>query len=161
VRRRSGNRPRSQNNDIVEDLENALDTGAGDKDTRKKLNEIIDKLDDSLDGSLWADNSHLAKKGDKYFDKQQDAAKKLMDLLKAKRQFFSKRALTGILTRLNSATEDIIDEALDDASGGDSKKLRDAQKELDKAEDELEKGHFDASIAHLKNAWKKALEANK
>ena len=156
-----GQSPRSQGQDVVEDLENALGTGAGDKDTRKKLNEVIDKLDESLDGSLWDDNSHLVKKGDKYFDRQQDAAKKLMDLLKSKRQFFSRHALTGILTRLNAATEDIIDQALDDASGGDSKKLRDAQKELDKAEDELDKGHFDAAIAHLKNAWKKAQEANK
>jgi nitrous oxidase accessory protein NosD len=158
-----GQAPRTAGEDIADDLQDALDSSSGgDKDVRKKLGEIIDKLNSSLDGSLWDDNSHLlTKKGDKFFDAEKDAAHKLMDLIKNKKNFLSTRALGGILTRLTDVSRDVVDIALDDASGGDSKKLRDAQKELDKAEDELDRGHFDAAIDHLKNAWKKALEANK
>jgi len=157
-----GQAPRAAGQDVVEDLQNALDAaGGGDKDVRKKLNEVIDKLDDALDGSRWDDNSHLSKKGgDKAFDLQRDAAKKLMELLKNKKNFLSTRALGGILQRLADATRGVVEQAIDDA-GNDGKKRRDALKELDKSEDDLAAGKFDAAIAHLKNAWKKALEANK
>jgi nitrous oxidase accessory protein NosD len=152
--------PRSALSDVREDLEAAADASSGgDKDVRKKLNEILDKLESSLSGSFWSDGKHLARKADKFFDLEQDAAKKLMDLLKNKKTFLSKNALRGILTRIADSTQDVVTEAID--GGGDARKLRDAQKELDKAEDELEKAHFDAAIAHLKNAWKKAQEASK
>jgi hypothetical protein len=56
-----------------------------------------------------------------------------------------------------------VNTALSDASGGDPKKLNEANKELDKASDLLDNGpdKTDEVIDHLKNAWKKALEANK
>ena len=145
---------------MVSDLAQARAT-VSDHDAGKKLDNILGKLQQSLDGSLWDGNSHIQeKKGDRVFNLQQDAAHKLMDLLKGKKRFLSSRALTGILQRLTDATRSVVEDAIED-SGGDPKKLRDAMKELDKAEDELNDGHFDAAIAHLKNAWKKALDAGK
>jgi nitrous oxidase accessory protein NosD len=157
-----GQAPREAQQDILQDLKNAFAGHMGPTDARKKLNDAIKKLGQALDGSLWDGDAHpTSKKGDKVFDLEKDAAKKLEELIKDKKNFLSERALTGILTRLTDTTRDIVDEALDDAAGGNSKKLAEAQKELDKADDDFDAGKFDDAIAHLKNAWKKALEANK
>jgi len=46
--------------------------------------------------------------------------------------------------------------ALDEAAGGDPKKVADGHSELARAEQEVANGHLDGAASHFRNAWSKA-----
>lgn len=61
----------------------ALWATIADKQGSKKLNDAIERVGKSLNPELWIDPSHLdPKKGEKVFDGQKEAVKKLLELIK-------------------------------------------------------------------------------
>jgi hypothetical protein len=127
---------------------------SGNKDTGKKINDAIDHLDKSLDPSLWVDDSRLdPKKGDKVFQEEKETVKKLQDIKNPP------AAIAGLISQIVGADKLLAQTAIDDMAGGDPKKLAAANKEMGKAQDEINKGHLDAAIDHYKNAWQQAEKA--
>jgi len=138
---------------------NALLPGLPAKDARK-LQDAIDKLGASLDPALWIDGNHVVKKdGNKVFDREKDAVKKLMELINS--GSIPVPTLQGMIDSLDRADRDLAQVALGDAiaGSGNARKIQEAQKELQKAADDLARGHFDTAIDHYRNAWRKATEA--
>ena len=126
----------------------------------KKLGELIVKLQQSLDPALWIDDNHIVDKdGNKVFDRERDAVKKLNELIKD--GSIPDPTLQDMIDALVRADRAIASVALSDAiaASGDPKKIAESQNELLKAADEIAKLHFDHAIDHYKAAWKKAREA--
>jgi hypothetical protein len=139
----------------------ALLAVAGKPDAHR-LQEIVKKLTDSLDSSLWIDGNHLdPKRGRKVFDREKEAVGKLMELLKSKNSAIPDATLQGMINTLVQADRILAEDALADAiaASGDPHKLAQAQHELAKAADEVASGHFDHAIEHYRKAWKKAEKA--
>jgi hypothetical protein len=139
----------------------ALLAGA-DKQDAKKLQEIVDKLSDSLDVSLWVDGNHLdPKHGQKVFDREREAVGKLMGLLDGKDSAIPHAALQEMIGSLVQADRILAEDALADAvaASGDAHKLEHARHELAKAADEAAKGRFDHAVEHYRRAWKIAERA--
>jgi len=139
----------------------ALLAGA-DKQDAKKLQEIVDKLSDSLDASLWVDGNHLdPKHGRKVFDREREAVGKLMGLLDSKNSAIPDTALQGMIDLLVQADRILAEDALADAVAalGDAPELERARHELAKATDEAANGRFDHAIEHYRRAWKSAERA--
>jgi hypothetical protein len=152
--------PRSLKQDVLDEINGTIPTS--DKHDTDKLREAAKNLGESLESGLWGDDNHLALKGgDKVFEKEKEAVKKLSELLKDKSPTVSTGTLQGWIDSLVAADKNLAQTAIDEAGSGDPKKLDEANKEMGKADDELTKGHEDGAIDHYKNAWKKAMEALK
>jgi hypothetical protein len=140
---------------------NAAIPGASKHDA-DKLRDVSKKLTDSLTPSNWIDASHLVpKRGDHVFDDEKDAVHTLMDMQKDKNTQIPSATLQSWIDQLVSADQTLAQTEINDATttGGDAKKLADAQKEMAKASDSLSKGKYDDAIDHYKNAWHKAEES--
>jgi hypothetical protein len=140
----------------------ALLAGASKPDAGK-LKDVVKKLDESLDPDLWVDGDHLdPKHGQKVFDSQKDAVGKLMDLLKSKKSEIPDATLQAMIDDIVHVDQILAERAVSDAiaASGDPHKIAEAQKELDKAGEQLARGKFDDAIEHYKQAWHKAMEAS-
>ena len=137
----------------------ALLAGASKQDAHK-LQQIVDKLTDSLDPSLWVDGIHLdPKHGHKVFDLDRDAVAKLMQL--NKKSTIPDATLQGMIDSLVQADRILAENALADAiaASGNPHKIAQAQSQLAKAAADLASGRFDHAIKHYGKAWKKAESA--
>ena len=127
----------------------------GIKDTDKRIADAIKDIQSSLDRPNWIDANHIdGKNADKVFEDEKHAVKALMGVKDP-----VPAGVTNAINDLLEADRLLAQTAIDDAAGGDPKKLAEAEKEMDKATDEIAKGHYDNAIDHYKNAWKKAQEA--
>jgi len=126
----------------------------------KKLEEAIKKLGESLDPAFWIDGNHVVDKhGNKVFDREKDAVKKLDELITD--NSIPDVTLHDMIDALVLADRSLAEVALADAiaASGNPKKIAEAQNELAKAADEIVKGHLDAAIDRYRNAWRKARDA--
>jgi len=126
-----------------------------DKKEAKKIQDAIESLEKSLAPKLWADDSHLNEKSEEVFRKEKEAVDKLGDIKNPS------PTITSVIDALVAADQLLARTAIDEerAAGGDAKKLADAEKEMEKAADEMAKGHPDKAIQHYEKAWKKAGKA--
>ena len=130
---------------------NALLPGASKQDA-DRLKDVVKKLNDSLASALWVDPNHLTSPhGEKVFSSEKDAVGKLMDMIK--KGDIPAATLQGMIDKLVHADRILAEDAI--AASGSPQKIAQAQDELAKAADEVTKGHFDASIDHYRNLWKK------
>ncbi|MFL6068708.1 MAG: hypothetical protein ACJ74N_13345 [Gaiellaceae bacterium] len=139
----------------------ALLAGAASHDANR-LQEIVDKLSDSLDPSLWVDGNHLdPQHGQKVFDRDREAVGKLMGLLDSKDSAIPDAALQGMIDSLVQADGILAGDALADAlaGSGDAHKIAHARHELARAAAEAANGRFDDAIEHYRKAWKNAERA--
>ncbi len=113
---------------------------------------------------LWQSIEPNPKQGEKVFNFEKKAVNKLMKIIKDGDEStlvedIIQVAIDNMVTIDGSLASDAIKKAsllTDDKS---SRKVEEAQKEMDKASEEISKGNFDNAINHYKNAWKKAQEA--
>jgi hypothetical protein len=153
---------RTSTNAIKQDIRNYLAfyrSTVTDKEDGKRLDDAIKHLDKSLDPTLWADDTHLASKGNKVFDEEREAVKKLQEIQKDKKSTIPDGDLQGFIDRIVAVDRQLAQTAVDDAAGGNAN-------ELDKANDELAKGDAEAAagkptnaIDHYKHAWEHAQKA--
>jgi FtsP/CotA-like multicopper oxidase with cupredoxin domain len=125
----------------------------------KKLGEAIVKLEQSLDPALWIDDNHIVDKdGNRVFDREKDAVKRLTDLIK---DSIPDATLEDMIDALVRADRALATVALADAiaASGDPNRIAEAQNELNKAAEATVDGNVAAAIEHYRNAWKKAREA--
>jgi hypothetical protein len=139
----------------------ALLAGASKADSNK-LNDIVRKLNDSLDSALWVDGDHVdAKHGQQVFDSQKDAVGKLMNLLGNKKSEIPDATLQSMIDDIVHVARIVAERAVADAiaASGDPEKIAQAQDELDEANAQLAAGNFAAAIQNFRQAWKKAQQA--
>ena len=154
----------SQKNGIISSLQALSPT---DKDDSHDLDEAIKKLTDSTDPKLWQSENDLnPKEGEKVFDSEKDSVHKLMDMIKHGKESSTfnndiQNAIDGMVSVNRTIASQEIDKAGTIPGNDASHKVAEAQKEMDKASDEISKGHFDNAIDHYKNAWKQVQDVIK
>jgi len=155
--------PRDLKQAVLNDLK-AMRATVTDKKDIQKLDEAIKHLTKSLDASLWLDDIHLnPKKGQKVFQEEKDAIVKLLELIKDKKSTVDKGKLQDFINRLLKADRTLASGAINDvvAAGGDAKKIKKANEELGKGDQDASKGNFANAIEHYRNAWDTAQQAYK
>ncbi len=141
----------------------ALAYTISDKQNRKQLDDAIDRLSKSLKHELWIDPSHPnPKKGEKVFEDQKEAVKKLLDLIKDKKSTVPDAPLQGFVDRLVKADRDLATIAISDAQQEvqpDQKKIAKANAALAEGDAAAVGGKPDKAIDDYKKAWKDAQKA--
>ena len=151
--------PKTIKQNVLDDLI-ALRATVTDKQDGKKLDEAIKHLTKSLEPELWVSETRLnPKHGEKVFQEEKDAIVKLLDLMKDKKSTIPVATLQGFINRLVNADRLLASGAINDAAGGDVKKIDKANEELDKGDARVADNHFTDAIEHYRNAWKHALQA--
>ncbi len=145
--------PRVLKQDAVASLQALLPTG--DEQVDSKIQRAIHEINETLDGRLWVDDSHLTDKGKKVFHEEKEAARALTRILNPP------TVVASVLDSLVAADQTLARKAIDEATagGGDPGILAEAEQQMQKAADELAKGHVPESIEYYGRAWKKAQQA--
>jgi hypothetical protein len=151
--------PKAIKSNVLAELQ-ALRATVTDKEDGKKLDEAIKHLTKSLEPELWVGETRLnPKHGEKVFQEEKDAVVKLLDLMKDKKSTIPVATLQGFINRLVSADRLLASGAINDAAGGDAKKIDKANDELGKGDARVADGHFTDAIEHYRNAWKHAIQS--
>jgi len=129
---------------------------SGDSKLDNALQKAISKLDQGLATQYWqADGNHLTVKGEHAFDRLRDAVKELAKLKNPP------PAVSASINTLVSVTRTLAQTALDEAiaAGGTSKLIAKAQKEMTKAQQDLNKNQSANAMSHYEKAWEYAQDA--
>jgi len=127
---------------------------------RHELDEAIDEIDDSLDPSLWVDDSHLARHDGKHvFEEEEEAVEELQDLLDDVKGTPLTIALQGFVDRLVGADRALAAIAIEEAAGSRSDELDEAKDDLRRGDREAAKDDAEDAIEHYRQAWKEAQKA--
>src|SRR6266480_2885030 len=134
--------PRVLKQGAVASLEALLPKGDEQADT--KIQRAIHEINETLDGRLWVDDSHLTYKGKKVFHEEKEAARALTRILNPP------TVVASVLDSLVAADETLARTAIDEATaaGGDPGILAEAENQMQKAAEELANGHMPESIEH-------------
>ena len=126
---------------------------SGNRDADKRIAEAVRDIKDSLDPKLWIDDSHLtAKKGEEVFQEEHEAVEHLRNIKGA-----VAGAVPGLVAQLVEIDRTLAQIAIEGAT--DHKAVVKANKEMEKAAEELRKGKPNNAIEHYKQAWKVATKA--
>jgi hypothetical protein len=143
---------------VTVSLFNLLPTG--DKNSDKKIQEAINKIQKIFDASLWVDASQLdPKHGNQFFDREKDAVNKLNELLKDKHSKIPTATLKGFIGNLIDADRALAQVAINAAAGGDPKEIDKANEELAKGDIDLANSKYGNAIEHYRLAWQHAQHA--
>jgi hypothetical protein len=142
--------PRVLKEDAVASLQTLLPTG--DQQADRKIQRAINEINDSLEPRLWLDDSHLTDDGRRVFHEEKEAARALTRILNPP------TIVASVLDSLVAADQALARTAIDEATaaGGDAGILAEAEKQMQKAAEELANGHLPEAIEHSGRAWKKA-----
>jgi hypothetical protein len=150
--------PRNKKRDCLDALI-AFRDSVTNQDDGKKLDEAIYKVQKSLNPDYWVDDSHLdVKKGNKVFDNEREAVKKLMDLIKDKKSNIPDATLQAFIDCFKAVDRELAEIAINEAAaaGVKPKKVEKAREELAKGDEEMAQGHHDHAIDHYKHAWEQS-----
>ncbi|MCB9102574.1 MAG: hypothetical protein H6632_23765, partial [Anaerolineales bacterium] len=139
-----------------DDLAALLPTG--DKNTDKRFEKAMERVDQSLNPAWWATASTLdAQTGNHVFDRERQAVNELQKVLTGS---FAEAAQPAI-DKLVEADRQLAQVALNIAitSNGDSSRIAKAQEEMAQAAQETANGDFDQALQHYKKAWTEAIKA--
>jgi hypothetical protein len=145
-----GATPRILKQDAVATLQALLPTGDADADM--KINRAIHEIGESLAPQLWVDDSHLTDLGRRMFHEEKEAARALTRIVNPP------AGVAGVIDSLVAADRALARIAVDEATaaGGDPAILADAEKQMQKGDEEAVNGHMPEAIKHYGRAWKKA-----
>ncbi len=134
-------------------------TGA---EERRELDHAIDELRESVEPSLWIDQTHVNRKhGDEVFEDEQETVEELCELIKHKSSSVPDAVLQGFIDRIVKSDRLLASIAIQDAiaAGVAAKRIKEAQKELAEGDEELAEGECDEGIEDYKDAWKHAVRS--
>ena len=140
----------------------ALKNALTNQDDKGKLTEAITRLSNSLQASLWIDETHLkSKDSSSVFDEEKETVKKLMELIKSKKGVISDAILQGFITRLTRDDRQLAFVTINESStaNGNASDIAKANDELSKGDADIAAGKYGTAIEHYLKAWKAALKA--
>ena len=152
--------------DRLQSLKNELN-----KEGKKKIDEALEYLNESIfgelddNGTLFLDELHLPEtSGDDFFNTQIDSSKKLMEIIKKPGEHGASDSdvaeiIDIIANQMIKADRNVALTAINDAAGGDSDLIKEANKEMDTAEKNTSKGKYDKAIENYFKVWEFALKA--
>ena len=145
-----GATPRILKRDAVATLQALLPTGDADADM--KINRAIHEIGESLAPQLWVDDSHLTDLGRRVFHEEKEATRALTRIVNPP------AGVAGVIDSLVAADRALARIAVDEATaaGGDPAILSEAEKQMQKGDEEAANGHMPEAIKHYGRAWKKA-----
>jgi hypothetical protein len=154
--------PKAIKEQLVTDLQGLL-AAATRKGDRDKLEEAIQKMQESLDPSLWMGQDRLQRKhGDRVFKKEREAVKKLCELLRDRHSTVPAAEVQAIIDQIFEIDRTLAAIAIEDAIaiGANRKKIEQAQKDLAKGDKQVaDDKKCEDGINHYEEAWKKAVRA--
>ena len=150
VTAQAGATPRMIKQDAAATLQALLPTGDADADM--KINRAIHEIGESLASQLWVDDSHLTDLGRRVFHEEKEAARALTRIVNPP------AGVAGVIDSLVAADRALARIAVDEATaaGGDPAILSDAEKQMQRGDEEAVNGHLPDAIKHYGRAWKKA-----
>jgi len=154
--------PREQLAQLRDELVNdVLPTLAGGDQT--KLQDAINHLNKALEDSRWLDDSHLkpGPKGESVFDETKAAVAQLKELRDRNKSGVAREVFQACIDQILAVDRELAVIALDEAKagGGNAGKIKTAEAELAKGDQEAGRDHPDKAIDHYKNSWKNAIAA--
>ena len=126
----------------------------------KRIETAIDRLEDALAPRNWTNGSFLDDKdGKKFFDRARQAVQELDKIAKdgGPEAPAARTAIDELVVIADAMASNQIDVAA--LNGADPKQIEKAQKEYDKAADELANGKPDKAVEHARKAWDAATKA--
>jgi hypothetical protein len=148
---------------VLADLK-ALRASVTNKKDKKELDDAIEELAESLDPSLWKDDTHLNRKhGERAIKEEKDSVQELVELLKSKKSSISNAALQNLIDRIVKSDRALVQISITDAvaSSGNPGEIRDAKRELAKADLDISRGDYESGFEHFRHAWQESIEAIK
>lgn len=153
--------PRDLKEEAITQLEGAK---TGNRIIDKKIDKLIEYIEESLDNGFWVDDQHLdSQQGHKVFDKDKATLKKIQELLKHKRTPNSvEDACKEAIEKLVKANEMLTKKSIEEAKAflGTSRQVDHhisiAEKEFASAQEKLARGQPDKAIDLFKKAWEHA-----
>ncbi|HEY6261879.1 MAG TPA: HYR domain-containing protein [Nitrospiraceae bacterium] len=139
-----------------------LRTAVADKKNGKELDDAIQELAESIDPSHWADQTHLRTTNEKeVFKEDADSIKELLEVIKCSQGLILGAKLQGLVNRIVNSDRLLTLISITEATTafGTPEKLREANKELAKGDQDIAKSKYENGIEHYRQAWKKAIEA--
>lgn len=142
----------------------ALRASVTDRKDGKELDDAIEELGESLDPSLWVNQTHLQPKhGDRSLKEEKKSVHELLELVKSRKSLIPDATLRGFINRIVKSDRLLAEVAIRDATlaSGDAKKIAKAGKELLKGDEDVAEGKDDDAISDYRDAWEKAMDAVK
>ncbi|HSU57555.1 MAG TPA: LamG-like jellyroll fold domain-containing protein, partial [Candidatus Dormibacteraeota bacterium] len=125
------------------------------------LDKVVQNLSDSLDATLWLDQTHITRShGELVFNKDKAAVQELAHLLKQKQSSVDSTVLLTAINRILKSDRLLAAVAIADAlaGGADASSLARATDELAQGDFDVGDGQFESGISHYRNAWKNAMQ---
>jgi endonuclease G len=125
---------------------------------RQNLDQVIGKLQQALDASLWVDQSHLVSRtGDRVFARLHDAVSTLVVIQNDNNSSIADAVLQAFIDDLVRSARLLAQVAISDAtnSGVDANKIAQANQELAKGDQKVVDGRYDEAVDKYGNAWSK------
>lgn len=153
--------------DALTKLENIQ---SNNKQIQNDINKAVKNINSSLNSELWIDASHLdSKRGHKVFDREKQAVKSLLKIIKEKEKHNDFRIITGLQTVIDGLLKTdmlLTMVAIYDAENiqtDDTNLQKKIDSEINKAKEELEKAlqkanenNPDKAIDYFKKSWNSA-----
>ncbi|HRV94622.1 MAG TPA: ExeM/NucH family extracellular endonuclease, partial [Anaerolineae bacterium] len=130
----------------------------GDKNTDKRFEKAIERIDQSLNPAWWATASTLdAQTGNHVFDRERQAVNELQKVLTGSFAEAAQRAIDKLVEADRQLAQVALNMAI--TGNGDSSRIAKAQEEMAQAAQETANGDFDQALQHYKKAWTEAIKA--
>ena len=125
----------------------------GNRHYDKRITKAIESIEDSLNPAYWVDDFRLTDKGNKVFDEEKKAVK---DLMRVHGSIGPE--VDAVVAALVKADEELASIAIAEATaaGGNEWYLRRAEREMQRAQYDFDRGRPDKAIDHYKRAWRYA-----
>jgi hypothetical protein len=147
--------------DVLDRVKLLRDT-VHDRGDRRRLDDVVDDLEDAVQPRYWEGAAHLdAKKGDKVFDEIEQAVRELVQLQRVCRSRIPDAVLQGFVDDLVKATRLLAQTAIADAvaAQGDPRDIAKANDDLADGNRDAARGRFDDAVRDYESAWARAQKA--
>jgi uncharacterized protein YjiK/phosphodiesterase/alkaline phosphatase D-like protein len=147
---------------IEDELTAALGTAGNRKDI-ERLRDAIRKLDDALNQGFWTpDGNHVTcEHGGKVFNREGDAVKKLMEMIRdTSTSEIPDATIQRWINVLVAINRNLAQTAITEASGVPPKKIVAALADLAKGDAAASRGDYAKAIDDYKHAWQKIKDCN-
>jgi hypothetical protein len=125
------------------------------------LDKAIGNVADSLDPSVWVDQTHITRAhGENVFNNSKAAAQELARLINQKHSSVDPDEVQNFIDRIVKSTRLLAVVSIQDAitAGAEAKRFSQANDEVATGDADIAAGQYEPGIAHYRDAWKLAMQ---